>query len=63
MSDEPALETLRQAVADYLEFVETDYHPDRNERYENRVFEAAVELFHGEGVWDRVNAAIEAHDE
>lgn len=51
------LRALREAVNDYLEFLESDYyHEDRIDNYENDIFEKAIETFYPEQeIWGWVN--------
>ena len=48
---------IEQAVKDYLDFIDNDkdYHEDGLEKYENAIFEKAVESFVGEKAWDWIN--------
>ena len=51
MSDDK-LPNLRKQCADYLDEVASGHVSEDTEHY---IFEAAVELFYGKGVWDWVN--------
>lgn len=57
--DAEKLAALRTAVNDYVEYVRSPgSNGDRAADHEGRVFEAAVELFHGEAVWDELNEVM-----
>lgn len=57
------LNRIKTAVDAYLEFVREDYHCDRAEDYECDVFEAAVEAYYGEGIWQEVDAWVKRAEE
>lgn len=55
------MDELKQACEEYLAYIEgEEYHEDGTDNYEHAVFEAALELVFGAGIWDRINTAIEA---
>lgn len=57
------MDELKQACEEYIAYIEgKEYHEDGTDDYENAVFEAALELVFGAGIWDRINAAIRAHE-
>ncbi len=54
--DEKKLEELKEACADYMEFMRSeDYNEDELSYYENDIFESALEVFYGDKVWDEIN--------
>lgn len=60
----PDLSELREAVQDYIDYIDSDeYHPDRDDKYENAVLERAVEALFGEEVYIWINKRIEEHEE
>jgi hypothetical protein len=55
---------LIEACTEYLEFVENDeWHEDGNGDYRHRIYEVAMEFICGDDVWNRINKAIERHEE
>lgn len=60
----PDLSELREAVQDYIDYIDSDeYHPDRDDKYEHPILEAAVQAFFGEKVYIWINKRIEEHEE
>lgn len=56
--------TLKEACQAYMDFLESnDYHEDYQSRYENVVFECALEEVFGESIWEQVRALIRIQDE
>lgn len=54
------LTELKKACQDYIDFVfSEDYHGDGASDYKNAVFEAAIEAFYGEDIWDKINERID----
>jgi hypothetical protein len=58
-----SIETLKEAVHSYIQFVRTGYHVDRASDYETDVFERAVEAFYGTDIWKEINQKIEEADQ
>lgn len=56
----PNFRDLQKEVEGYMAYLRSDdYHEDRTEDYEYSVFEAAVEAFYGNRVWeDYVNKCV-----
>ena len=55
---------LKQACEDYLEYLASDEsNMDRDEDYENDIFEKAMEFCCGDNIFDDVNRLIEERDE
>jgi hypothetical protein len=55
---------LIEACTEYLKFVESDeWHEDSEDDYEHHILEVAMEFICGDDVWDRINKAIERHEE
>lgn len=53
------LDRLRGACQEYLDFLDSDnYNEDGLGNMEHNIFEAAMEAFHGEDVWETVNSKI-----
>lgn len=51
---------LMVAVHEYIKFIASnDYNADRVEDYENAIFEAAVNIFYDENIWDFINEKID----
>ncbi len=48
---------LARECFDYIQFIDNDkeYHEDRTDDYHNAIFEAAMQAFYGEDVWDWIN--------
>ena len=54
---------LSEVCTEYLEFVESDaYHEDDCDDYENPIIEVAMQFAFGDNIWDRINKAIERHE-
>ena len=62
---EPAYESieydrLRDVCEDYINFLEgAQFHSDRLNRYENIIFEHALEFIYGEGIFEEVGRLLE----
>ena len=53
------LETLKQAVKEYLDFIESDdFYEDSLSKYENYIFETIMECLYGDTVWNFVNSKL-----
>ena len=53
---------VSQAVLQYIEHLKSNGHPDRDDDFENKIFEAAVELVAGSDAFDRINLLIDARE-
>ena len=55
---------LAKAVMAYINFLEgDDYHEDMLSKFENQVFEKAMEEIMGKDIWNRVSAAMDMQDQ
>lgn len=47
---------IAKAVMSYIEFMRSDdFHEDQMDKYENKIFEAAVEDVMGKEIWDEID--------
>ena len=53
------MEKIKIACQEYLNYVKSEnYCEDGTSNYENAIFEAAMEHFHGVDVWDVIKAIM-----
>lgn len=53
------MEKTIKACEDYIAFIRSnEFNEDRLERYENAIFEAAMNQTHGPEIWDEINARL-----
>lgn len=61
--DTELVENLRQATESYIDYLNSEEsNEDRDEDYQHNIFEAAVELYYGEDIWDWVNKKIDERE-
>jgi hypothetical protein len=61
--ENPDFSALVEAVKEYMEYIGSeDRHEDRDEKYTNPIFEAAVESVYGSKAFDYVNKAMDDYD-